>query len=171
MTLDKNGGAAYCVSGHKVFCCKIADDTASSCYWNDGKVCKNSDSQMTWSGSEESPSAVFCCPPDEVTRWKNCNWKGSRRCDLNHCDILTEVELTTRYSGGGDNCGYFKRQRAFCCQPTTGRPLFLPVPLENLFPNPPTGDGVASDFTLELDDTWGKGAGRLQVCSDAKRHC
>jgi chitinase len=119
---------------------------------------------MTWAGPYNYPFQKFCCPPDDAKKWKNCNWKGSGRCDSNHCDLLTEVQLAISYNGEGRDCGIFDRKRAFCCQPTHGRPLFLPVPLDRLFKDPPKGDNAHSDFTLELEDTWGKGSGKSEPC-------
>ena len=50
-----------------------------------------------------------------------------------------------------------ERQRAFCCTPSSGQSLFLPVPLEDLFPHPPPADVADPIFNLEVDDTWGTG--------------
>jgi chitinase len=48
------------------------------------------------------------------------------------------------------------RQRAFCCTPASGESLFMPVPLEYLFENPPE-NADDPDFNLSVDDTWGTG--------------
>lgn len=161
MALDKDGAKGYCVSGHKMLCCKVADENLNSCYWTQQQnlQCNSGDTEMTWEGPyKDFPTKRFCCPQDDAKKWKNCNWKGSGSCDSNHCDLLTEVQLATSSWGESRSC-LFDRKQAFCCQPSDARPLFLPVPLDHLFPNPPTGDGVTTDFTLELDDTWGTGSG------------
>ncbi|WDK21332.1 glycosyl hydrolase family 18 protein [Colletotrichum graminicola] len=63
------------------------------------------------------------------------------------------------WSGGGRVCGGIDpgRLRVFCCAPPSGEPLFLPVPLKDLFPSPPTGDDVKTKFDLNIDNTWGDG--------------
>lgn len=43
----------------------------------------------------------------------------------------------------------------FCCEAPGGQQPFLPVPLEYLFKDPPTGDDVDAKFKLNVDDTWG----------------
>ncbi|KAF2737441.1 hypothetical protein EJ04DRAFT_430966, partial [Polyplosphaeria fusca] len=151
MTMDKNGGGHYCISGHKMLCCKVADTISSACYWKKGG-CNPNESELTWRGPYGLHLESFCCPTEDAKRWKNCNWKGSGRCDSNHCDVLTEVELTTSYSAEGGDCGIWNRVRAFCCQPTDARPLFLPVPLDRLFKDPPKGDNVHTDQTPNIDD-------------------
>ncbi|KAF9630004.1 putative glycosyl hydrolases family 18 protein [Lasiodiplodia theobromae] len=102
---------------------------------------------------------VYCCPEEDTKKWQNCDWYGEPgSCFDNHCPEVKSVQLTDSYFGGGDTCGWrWERVRVFCCEPTGGEPLFLPVPLENLFENPPTGDGIDTDFSLETDDTFGDG--------------
>ncbi|KAF2261303.1 hypothetical protein CC78DRAFT_535764 [Lojkania enalia] len=166
MTLDKKGGSSgRCVSGNKMLCCKVADNVADTCYWNQ-KECRSGDVEMTWRGPWNYHAEVFCCPREEAQKWMECNWKGSGRCDSNHCDILTEVQLSTSYNGEGSDCGIWNRQRAFCCKPRDGRPLFLPVPLDRLFKDPPQGDNIHSDFGLELEDTWGQGSDQTPNSDD-----
>ncbi|EEA26608.1 hypothetical protein PMAA_076690 [Talaromyces marneffei ATCC 18224] len=105
----------------------------------------------------------YCCGKEEATNWKDCYWAGTtgkflNSCDDNHCNTGIEVELTTSYFGEGETCApMYERQRAFCCTPASGRSLFLPVPLEYLFPNPPSSNIADPVFNLEVDDTWGTG--------------
>lgn len=90
----------------------------------------------------------YCCSNEEYQNWKDCYWagttgKGLSSCDDDHCNTGIEVELTTSYFGFGETCApQVGRQRAWCCTPASGKSLFLPVPLEDLFPHPPAS-GVA----------------------------
>lgn len=105
----------------------------------------------------------YCCPKDDAEKWQNCNWYGdtesSDTCFDNHCPTSGHsVQLTDSPYGLGESCfPRMERARVYCCDPTGGQPVFLPVPLENLFAEPPTGDNVDTDFDLNLDDTWGTG--------------
>ncbi|KAL4984435.1 hypothetical protein BDW68DRAFT_193691 [Aspergillus falconensis] len=105
----------------------------------------------------------YCCGKEEAKNWKDCYWAGSigrsfNNCDDNHCNTGHEVELTTSFFGEGETCApMYKRQRAFCCTPASGKSPFMPVPLEYLFPDPP-GTNIADPvFNLEVDDSWGTG--------------
>lgn len=101
----------------------------------------------------------YCCPPEDLDTWKNCEWKGKPGSGFdNHCDENTQVQLTTnRYGFGESYSPRLERARVFCCDPPSGETLFLPVPLEDLFPNPPSGDKVDTDFYLNIDNAWGDG--------------
>ncbi|KAI9766214.1 MAG: hypothetical protein M1839_005004 [Geoglossum umbratile] len=101
----------------------------------------------------------YCCPPDDLAKWTNCNWHGQPgSCFDNHCDIGHQVQLTQSEYGLGQTCWpRLERQRVFCCDPAGGKSPFLPVPLENLFPHPPTGKTVDSVYDLRVDNTWGTG--------------
>ncbi|KAJ4392337.1 hypothetical protein N0V93_005963 [Gnomoniopsis smithogilvyi] len=94
----------------------------------------------------------YCCPKEDIPKWKNCDWFGKPgSCFDGHCPDMTYAQLTDSYLGGGETCGgQLSRVRTFCCEPSDD-PLFLPVPLENLFAHPPAGDSVDTDFTLETD--------------------
>ncbi|KAJ8120265.1 hypothetical protein ONZ43_g2982 [Nemania bipapillata] len=91
------------------------------------------ENKLTW--SEEScylGEQSFCCSKEQD--WKNC------QC----------------YEGEGTSCGiHIGRERSFCCDPPDGESPFLPVPLDYLFPNPPKGDDVDTEFTLKMDPTYG----------------
>lgn len=66
------------------------------------------------------------------------------------------MSLTTSYEGEGEDCGiHLERTRSFCCDPPKGKSPFLPVPLADLFPSPPTGDNVDTEFDLKVDPTFG----------------
>ncbi|KAJ1326789.1 chitinase [Microdochium nivale] len=94
---------------------------------------------------------LYCCPENEIDKWKNCAWYGKPgNCFDGHCPDMKTVQITDSYFGGSDTCGiHLDRVRTFCCE-SDGEPLFLPVPLKNLFEHPPDG-GVDTDFTLETD--------------------
>ncbi|KAK7732719.1 hypothetical protein SLS63_004974 [Diaporthe eres] len=94
----------------------------------------------------------YCCPKGDIDKWKNCEWFGKPgTCFDGHCPDMTYAQLTDSYFGGGETCGgQLSRVRTFCCE-AKDEPLFLPVPLENLFADPPSGDSVDTDFTLETD--------------------
>ena len=102
---------------------------------------------------------LYCCPKDDAAKWQNCKWYGQPgSCFDNHCPNAHSVQLTDSPYGLGDDCfPHVERTRVFCCDPTHGKSPFLPVPLQNLFPHPPSGDHIDTDFTLETDDTWGTG--------------
>lgn len=108
----------------------------------------------------------YCCPKEDAANWQNCDWYGdvesSDTCFDNHCPTTGHsVQLTDSPYGLGDSCfPRLERTRVYCCDPTGGQPVFLPVPLENLFADPPTGDNVDTDFQLEIDDTWGTGTSK-----------
>ncbi|KAJ6785998.1 hypothetical protein PWT90_07634 [Aphanocladium album] len=94
---------------------------------------------------------LYCCPEEELKKWKNCAWYGKPgNCFDGHCPDMKTVQITDSYFGGGETCGgQLSRVRTFCCE-SDGEPLFLPVPLTNLFEHPPDG-GVDTDFTLKTD--------------------
>ncbi|KAG7115614.1 Chitotriosidase-1 like protein [Verticillium longisporum] len=101
---------------------------------------------------------LYCCPENDVDRWKNCAWYGKPgNCFDGHCPDMKFVQLTDSYFGGGETCGgQLSRVRTFCCE-SAADPLFLPVPLENLFEHPPDGDSVDTDFSLKTDDSSASG--------------
>jgi chitinase len=105
----------------------------------------------------------YCCPPDDAKKWQNCKWYGQPgTCFDNHCPIGHSVQLTDSPYGLGESCfPRVERTRVFCCDPSGGKSPFLPVPLENLFPKPPSGSNVDTDFKLEVDDTWGSGKAKV----------
>ncbi|KAF6825037.1 glycosyl hydrolases family 18 protein [Colletotrichum musicola] len=94
----------------------------------------------------------YCCSKEDIPRWRNCEWYGKPgNCFDGHCPDMSYAQLTDSYYGGGESCGLqVSRVRTFFCEAAEG-PLFLPVPLENLFEHPPEGDSVDTDFSLEMD--------------------
>ncbi|XDG10594.1 hypothetical protein ABKA04_010209 [Annulohypoxylon sp. FPYF3050] len=94
-----------------------------------------------------------------MKQWQHCGWHGKPgSCFDNHCDIGHQVQLTSSDYGAGESCApRLERTRVFCCDPAKGKSPFLPVPLDYLFPNPPAGKDVDTDFDLTIDDTWGTG--------------
>ena len=66
------------------------------------------------------------------------------------------MQLTDSPYGFGQSC--FPRleiNRVYCCDPTNGKQLFLPVPPDRPFSDPPTEDDVNTDFELNVDNTFG----------------
>ncbi|KXJ87068.1 oviduct-specific glyco protein, partial [Microdochium bolleyi] len=94
---------------------------------------------------------LYCCPEKELKKWTNCAWYGKPgNCFDGHCPDMKTVQITDSYFGGGETCGHhLARVRTYCCE-SDGEPLFLPVPLKNLFEHPPDG-GTDTDFLLETD--------------------
>ncbi|RAH72481.1 uncharacterized protein BO66DRAFT_436148 [Aspergillus aculeatinus CBS 121060] len=104
----------------------------------------------------------YCCGIKEAQNWKDCYWagtpgKGVHSCDDNHCATGIEVQLTNHKYGAGQSCAITLRDRAFCCTPVSGQSLFLPVPLENLFPHLPPSNEAEPIFRLQIDGSWGTG--------------
>ncbi|KAL8916580.1 MAG: hypothetical protein Q9172_006245 [Xanthocarpia lactea] len=176
----EDGNKAYC-------CEVTNDKENSCYWTGVGKRCDEGDTALTFAGTfmetiadivdifpptliglalEEGLDAVnmelrktYCCPPEDAKKWTNCNWHGEPgSCYDNHCDLGHQVQLATNAYGQGESCHpRFERERVFCCDPTEGRSPFLPVPLDRLFPHPPEGDDVDTDFHLKVDNTWGDG--------------
>ncbi|KAI1412614.1 glycosyl hydrolases family 18-domain-containing protein [Hypoxylon sp. FL1857] len=183
--LNRWGDGKYCENGNKAYCCK-SKAVENTCYWSSiGGSCKKGDQPLTFAGTFLETVAdimslgglfgqvlsdfldgidmdlrkLYCCPSDMMKQWQNCNWHGEPgSCFDNHCDTGHQVQLTSSDYGAGQSCApRLERTRVFCCDPAKGKSPFLPVPLDYLFPNPPTGDNVDSDFDLKIDDTWGTG--------------
>ncbi|MBE3045831.1 hypothetical protein IMZ48_25460 [Candidatus Bathyarchaeota archaeon] len=108
----------------------------------------------------------YCCPPDDSKRFKECRWYGKPgSCYDNHCPVTGHsVQITDSPYGLGEGCApRLERSRAFCCDLEDNKSPFLPVPLENLFENPPEGDDIDTDYILETDDTWGTGDSKVDA--------
>lgn len=111
---------------------------------------------------------LYCCPKEEMDEWENCRWYGEPgSCYDNHCPIGHSVQLTDSPYGLGLDCfPRMERVRVFCCDPANGKPPFLPVQLDKLFPNPPEGDDGETEFELLTDDTWGSGSSKTSGDDD-----
>lgn len=150
------GGGDSCSDGNKVYCCKSPKATGcrtTSC----GGSCNSDEESLAGKFFDDcflEPKQLCCEKP---VGFSDCYWQGkSGSCYDNNCKFGTEIQLAESYDGGGANCGWqMSRQRVFCCTPPNGESPFLPVELDYLFPNPPTGDDIDTDFTLETDDTYG----------------
>lgn len=170
VALESNswGDGHHCDDGLKFYCCPATREVPD-CRWTDcGDTCDSStENKLTW--AEEScwfgDTQEFCCSKEQ--EWDNCAWYGKGgSCFDDHCPTGHSVSLTTSYEGEGVDCGWrFERQRSFCCDPGQGQSAFLPVPLEDLFPSPPTGESVESDFKLKVDPTYG-GSAPLSFADD-----
>ncbi|OBT39681.1 hypothetical protein VE00_09135 [Pseudogymnoascus sp. WSF 3629] len=110
----------------------------------------------------------FCCPPKDAKKWQSCSWHGEPgSCFDNHCNVGHQVQLATNAYGLGESCfPRLERSRVFCCDPAAGESAFLPVDLSKLFPNPPQGDNVDTDFELQVDNTWGDGIADTSDAND-----
>ncbi|KAI0443525.1 carbohydrate-binding module family 18 [Xylaria telfairii] len=187
--LNRWGDGWYCEDGNKAYCCETALD--NKCYWTgEAQNCKGDDEALTFAGTflerladvaglfgglvglvlEEALDEaniqlrrLYCCPKAEINNWNNCAWYGKPgSCFDNHCPIGHSVQLTTESYGEGEDCGIrLERSRVFCCDPAKGQSPFLPVSLDKLFIDPPTGDDVDTDYELETDDTWGSGKAKV----------
>ncbi|CAD0115049.1 unnamed protein product [Aureobasidium uvarum] len=157
MESNKWGDGKYCENGLKFYCCEIDQAKSIDCYWNDGLSCKNDDVDMTYDYEGFVFGRVFCCSPTEAKRWNNCAWHGKEgNCFDNHCDTISQVQLAESKSGEGKTCGvHLERQRVYCCDPADGQSLFLPVPLDYLFPDAPDEDTADAEYKLKVDPTWG----------------
>ena len=106
----------------------------------------------------------YCCPKNDAQKWTKCAWYGEPgSCYDNHCPTTGHsVQLTDSPYGLGQSCfPRLERSRVFCCDPTDGKSPFLPVPLERLFPEPPTGDNIDNEFDLNVDETFGSGDAKV----------
>ncbi|KAH8882031.1 hypothetical protein GQ53DRAFT_589853, partial [Thozetella sp. PMI_491] len=151
---------AMCSDGNYVYCCALPEGLESNCRTTDcGGSCNDDENSIAGDFYDNCwlDPKQLCCPKDSPYQADKCHWQGKPgSCYDNVCKFDTEVQLTQSYDGGGDNCGWqFSRDRVFCCEAPGGVQPFLPVPLEYLFKNPPTGDNVDADFKLNVDDTWG----------------
>ncbi|KAK7910554.1 hypothetical protein PG985_013035 [Apiospora marii] len=185
LQMNKWGDGKYCEDGNKAYCCNSALEKKNECYWSgEGKLCKNKDLPLTFEGSfygkgdpdkdalnklkgsslmtalekeELQGISLYCCPDPDLKRWNSCSWHGEPgSCFDAHCDANSQVQLTWSRAGGAEYCGgRFDRTRVFCCDAPEGENLFLPVALDRLFPSPPKGDDIQTNFDLKVDDTWG----------------
>ncbi|KFX92564.1 hypothetical protein V490_05317 [Pseudogymnoascus sp. VKM F-3557] len=110
----------------------------------------------------------FCCPPKDAKKWQSCSWHGEPgSCYDNHCNAGHQVQLATNAYGLGESCfPRLERSRVFCCDPAAGESAFLPVDLTKLFPHPPEGDNIDTDFDLQVDNTWGDGVADTSDAND-----
>ncbi|KAM7196715.1 putative glycosyl hydrolases family 18 protein [Naviculisporaceae sp. PSN 640] len=164
MQLNKWGDSWYCESGNKAYCCDSPLAKGQQCYWK-SQACNSGDKALTYervAGAWGWAYNYYCCPQDDAEEWANCQWYGKPgSCDDNHCATNRQVQLTQSRFGEGKSCSpRLERQRVFCCDPVKGKPAFSPVSLDKLFPNPPTGGNVETEFDLQTDDTWGTGSSK-----------
>lgn len=130
-----------CTVGKKAFCC-VADawnDLTQACEWSDcnGK-CNAGFESIAQRYDPEVCSGYhqLCCPMPRV--FEHCEWTGKENCQDNTCSD-TQVELARDPYGDStqsESCGAF-RQKALCCDSPPTTDPFVPVPLEDLFPEPP----------------------------------
>ncbi|KAH8895714.1 hypothetical protein GQ53DRAFT_853840 [Thozetella sp. PMI_491] len=157
---------SYCSDGNYVYCCSASSSPkATGCRTTGcGGKCNSNEISMAGKFYDDcwfEPKQLCCQNPNGFS---NCYWQGKGgSCFDNNCKFGTEIQLAESWDGGGSDCGIqLSRQRrlipgyrVFCCTPPNGGSPFLPVPLEYLFPNPPTGNTVGTNYKLSVDDTYG----------------
>ncbi|KAL2813347.1 hypothetical protein BDW59DRAFT_167530 [Aspergillus cavernicola] len=156
MTIDGYGpdpkSNKYCGSMRIIYCCPATNgqDVIAKCGWGEpGKACpKDKPRELTSkreltstdTDSRHYEDAKFCCP--EKPDFENCAWHGDSGwvCSGSSCPIGKVALTATKEPHNGPvksspGC-MFGRNSNFCCDPPlTGGSAFLPVPLENLFPD------------------------------------
>ncbi|KAG9952210.1 glycoside hydrolase family 18 protein, partial [Aureobasidium melanogenum] len=158
---DNYGGASHCVHGKKAFCCPATSGASAvaACKLIKKKSCPSDLPQEVANvgipGFWADSVGKFCCPPEP--EFTNCKWHGKAgSCSDNRCPA-GQIELTR--SGNGDG-GKFHgcimgRQQVLCCDPPFNGTAFIPVSLENLFPNAqdlPTSDAPVYAEAFDHDD-------------------
>ncbi|KAF2716673.1 glycoside hydrolase family 18 protein [Polychaeton citri CBS 116435] len=132
--------------------CHPSEVALQSNRWGDGSYCTDG-------------LKFYCCPA--INELPICRWTNCGSCFDNHCPTGRSISLTTNYGGEGKDCGSrLERKRSFCCEPEDGRSPFLPVPLNYLFPAPPTGEDVDTTFKLKVDPTYGGSADAIPFSDD-----
>ncbi|KAI0445107.1 carbohydrate-binding module family 18 [Xylaria telfairii] len=147
-----------CKDGNYVYCCKPSKDTGcrtTSC----GETCDSDEVSMAGDFYDDCwhyPKQLCCKQPVHFDK-QSCYWQGKPgSCFDNNCKFGVEIQLAESFDGGGESCGaQVSRQRVFCCTPSDSKSPFLPVPLDYLFKDPPTGDDVDTRFKLDVDNTFG----------------
>ncbi|KAI5198888.1 glycoside hydrolase [Aureobasidium subglaciale] len=144
--------------GKKVWCCPATNGQSliEKCGLVKGKKCPSDRPQdLTYIYDKIynlfdaiEVDETFCCPSEP--KFNNCNWFGDNYyCNDNACPA-GQVELFRHHGyhglpGKTEQMCNKGRQQAFCCDPPfTGGSPFLPVPLENLFPD-------AAEFPIDYD--------------------
>ncbi|CAG8910037.1 unnamed protein product [Penicillium egyptiacum] len=124
-----------CISGEKAFCCPATSGAAAV------SACET----VNWSWQScpaERPQQLgkvdnraLCCPKQPA--FSNCAWHGSYlTCSGNRCpEGQVELAQNTNGRGGSGFTGCLPgRKQVFCCDPPFNGTAFLPVSLDNLFP-------------------------------------
>lgn len=158
MIEDNYGDGAKCLWGRKSWCCPTTygQDIIGNCSLSSTQTCPDEKPQKLTSirtgtaqggdidrGVVVDRNAPFCCPAEH--EFKNCKWHGEdTSCNGNRCPVgqVLVTKTTGRHDGPGDDlkgCSLGKKQ-VFCCDPVNEASAFLPVPLENLFPDADTFD-------------------------------
>ncbi|KAF7131458.1 hypothetical protein CNMCM5793_004683 [Aspergillus hiratsukae] len=135
MTTDQCGDSSCCYTGTKAYCCPAFSGEAAvaACDASSGSTCSVDRPQMLGTIGRRGKKA-FCCP--EEPQFRNCSWYGdSFTCNNNRCPA-GQIEVARSSEGDGSflaSC-IFGRQKVFCCDPPFDGTPFLPVSLDNLFP-------------------------------------
>ncbi|KAK2850539.1 hypothetical protein FQN49_005565, partial [Arthroderma sp. PD_2] len=153
LLLDKHGDGNVCWDGNKVYCCKSPLAEGNKCSWGStgSTTCSNGYKPLTFSGLMQSFDIEVEDKIKEVTGKKQSidQVKGDELTKvLDGLDIAASTTIAMCFLA----CKSRLTVREVAVHVASGEHLFLPVPLENLFEHPPTGDNVNTDFDLNLDD-------------------
>lgn len=170
--IDEDGDDEFCAYSDASLCCK--EERPSLCKWEDtcvdidgdgkpkGDACPSGKKFTTYRAGHcshfKDSYQPFCC--DENIE-PQCHWKGELKDDCQPSCGSDESEFGAHDYGGGRNCIYqgqgrfpetVDKPRLLCCNTEAMRVKLktLPVPLENLFPEP----GEQNDepeFKIEVD--------------------
>lgn len=170
------GGSGCWFGGRKSWCCPstYGQDAVAKCSFDWSGTCSDPDKPQELTkvlfadaaGGGSGPGVIkrsnepLCCPAEP--KFKNCKWHGADgSCDGNRCPA--GQVMVTHTSGahdgpgeGGSGCS-LNRWQVFCCDPLADGSTFLPVPLENLFPDASTfEDSWVPSFDEAIDQTSGQ---------------
>ncbi|KAF2460036.1 hypothetical protein BDY21DRAFT_361899 [Lineolata rhizophorae] len=174
-----NGGKCFiseCVADHKHPCdetpgyikvgSKVGCDSDHSYHEDICCPTLNAPSQCQWRGGSDGGGSPFspprngyrkfCCPKPKP--FKNCHWVGKGDCADNTCTNSEgeddgSIELMTDTFGDSSSSCHWGRKKVCCCNPPDISP-FLPVPLEDLFPElPDPENAVKYDLQAGLSHT------------------
>ncbi|KAA8895207.1 hypothetical protein FN846DRAFT_348546 [Sphaerosporella brunnea] len=160
MIEDNYGGASHCKNGKKVWCCEgsNAAKAVAACEDRDPGKCGDTHPQRLTDKGTRFHVRDVCCPAQP--EFKNCRWYGDNTsCNNNRCPA-GQVEVTRDSIGGFPGARdktlwkcVLGRNKVFCCDPPNGDSAFLPVPLENLFPDASSfAASVVPEYDLAFDD-------------------
>ncbi|KAB2570582.1 Killer toxin subunits alpha/beta [Lasiodiplodia theobromae] len=161
MLIDDYGGASGCYfGGRKSWCCPttVGQEQIKQCKFDVTGKCSDASRPQNLTtvtfgipagGGAGGPGVIIkkveplCCP--EKPEFENCAWHGKDgACDGNRCPVGQVMVASTSASHGGPGDGKngcsLGRKAVFCCDPPADGSEFLPVALENLFPDADTFD-------------------------------
>lgn len=132
------GSGGWCRVGKYAYCCEATNGAAAiaKCSKKTGDCSGDTPQSLTSLANNDAFSnegAHLCCP--ESPTFDNCGWHGaSTTCNNNRCPT-GQVEIYRDTQGNKGAACVLGRQKVFCCDPPYSGSAFIPVPLEDLFPN------------------------------------